>query len=94
MWYVVPTGGLTFVNERTADYHDLPKDHPLRFGIDSAAASDSHIALLHPEDHAETRIVWSNCFRTGFADDVSFRVRNAHLKRCLIQLNEEFGGSA
>src|SRR5258708_26484924 len=33
-WYSAPSGGLTFVNKRTADYLGLPKDHPLRFGID------------------------------------------------------------
>ena len=36
-WYAAPTGGLTFVNKRTADYLGLPKDHPLRFGIDIGA---------------------------------------------------------
>jgi PAS domain-containing protein len=27
-WYAAPSGGLTFVNKRTADYLGLPKDHP------------------------------------------------------------------
>src|SRR5216684_3697111 len=76
-WYAAPTGGLTFVNKRCADYVGLPTDHPLRFGIDTGAAWDSHIALLHPDDHAETRKVWSNCLKTGSAGEVSFRVRNA-----------------
>ena len=76
-WYALPSGGLTFVNERTADYLGLPKDHPLRFGIDTGAAWDSHIPLLHPDDHEETRRVWSTCLRTGCAGEVSFRVRNA-----------------
>jgi len=31
-WYALPSGALTFVNERTADYLGLPKDHPLRLG--------------------------------------------------------------
>jgi hypothetical protein len=31
--YGSSSAGLTFVNERTADYLGLPKDHPLRFGI-------------------------------------------------------------
>jgi PAS domain-containing protein len=31
-WYALPNGALAFVNERTADYLGLPKDHPLRFG--------------------------------------------------------------
>ena len=29
-WFALPSGTLTFVNERTADYLGLPKDHPLR----------------------------------------------------------------
>jgi formate hydrogenlyase transcriptional activator len=76
-WYAAPAGALTFVNERTADYLGLPKDDPLRFGIDRGAAWDSHIPLLHPDDHEETRRVWSNCLRTGSPGDVNFRVRNA-----------------
>jgi hypothetical protein len=54
-WYAVPSGALTFVNERTADYLGLPKEHPLRFGIDTGAAWDSHIPLQHPDDHVESR---------------------------------------
>ena len=79
-WYALPSGGLTFVNERTADYLGLPKDHPLRFGIDTGAEWDSHIPLLHPDDHEESRRVWSICLRTGRAGDFSFRVRNAEGK--------------
>ena len=75
-WYSVPSGGLTFVNQRCADYLGLPEDHPLRFGIDTGAAWDSHIPLLHPDDHQETRRVWSSCLRTRCAGEVSFRVRN------------------
>jgi PAS domain S-box-containing protein len=76
-WYAMPTGALTFVNERSADYLGLPPDHPLRFGIDIGAAWDSHIPLLHPDDHDEARRVWSNCLKTGSAGQVTFRVRNA-----------------
>jgi PAS domain S-box-containing protein len=76
-WYAAPTGALTFVNERTADYLGLSRDHPLRFGIDTGAAWDSHIPLLHPDDDAETRRVWSTCLRTGSAGEASFRVRSA-----------------
>ena len=76
-WYALPSGALTFVNERTADYLGIPKDHPLRFGIDTGAEWDSHIPLLHPDDHEETRRNWSTCLRTGCAGEVSFRVRNA-----------------
>src|ERR1700719_2087332 len=76
-WYALPNGALTFVNERTADYLGLPKDHPLRFGTATGADWDSHIPLLHPDDRKETRRAWSDCLRTGCAGEVSFRVRNA-----------------
>ena len=75
-WYAVPTGALTFLNTRSADYLSLPTDHPLRLGIDTGAPWDSHIPLLHPDDHDETRRVWSNCLKTGAAGQVTFRVRN------------------
>jgi PAS domain-containing protein len=52
-WYADPSGALTFLNKRHADYLGLPKDHPLRFGIATGAAWDSHILLLHPDDHEE-----------------------------------------
>src|SRR5438093_1068824 len=76
-WYALPNGALTFVNDRTADYLGLPKDHPFRFGTGTGADWDSHIPLLHADDREETRRVWSNCLRTGCAGEVSFRVRNA-----------------
>ena len=76
-WYAAPSGGLTFVNERTADYIGLPKDHPLRLGTETDAVWDAHIPLLHPDDQDESRKVWSNCLRTGSAGEFSFRVRNA-----------------
>jgi PAS domain S-box-containing protein len=76
-WYAVPSGALTFVNERGSDYGGLPKDHPIRLGIETGAAWDSHIPFLHPDDHEETRRVWSTCLRTGCAGQVSFRARNA-----------------
>jgi hypothetical protein len=46
IWYSVPTGALTFVNERTADFLGLPENDPLRFGIDVGGAWDLHIPLL------------------------------------------------
>jgi PAS domain S-box-containing protein len=76
-WYADPPGALTFVNRRHADYLGLPKDHPLRFGIPTGAAWDSHILLLHPDDHEEARRVWSTCLHTGSAGEMPFRVRNA-----------------
>jgi PAS domain S-box-containing protein len=76
-WYANASGVLTFLNERGSDYVGLPKDHPLRLGIGSAGEWDSHIALLHPDDHEESRRVWSTCLSTGSAGQVSFRIRNA-----------------
>src|SRR6266404_1357095 len=76
-WYAAPSGGLTFVNKRTADYLGLPKDHPLRFGIDIGAQWDTHIPLLHPDDHEKSGKSWSTCLRTGEFAEESFRVRNA-----------------
>jgi PAS domain S-box-containing protein len=76
-WYSSSSGGLTFVNKRTADYLGLPKDHPLRLGIDIDGPWDAHLPFLHPDDHEETRKVWSTCLRTGEAGEVTFRVRNA-----------------
>jgi PAS domain S-box-containing protein len=79
-WYCLPSGALTFVNERTADYLGLPKDHPLRFGIDTGAEWDSHTALLHPDDREEARKVWSICLSTGTAGEFTFRVPSAEGK--------------
>jgi PAS domain S-box-containing protein len=76
-WYAAPTGGLTFVNTRCADYLGLPSDHPLRFGIETGAAWDAFLAFLHPDDIDETRRVWSNCLKTGSPGEASFRARNA-----------------
>ena len=76
-WYAAPSGGLTFVNKRQADFLGVPKDHPLRFGIDIGAQWDAHIPLLHPDDQEEARKYWSNSLRTGEGGEHSYRVRNA-----------------
>ena len=76
-WYAAPSGGLTFVNRRTADYLGLPKDHPLRFGIDIGAQWDDWIPLLHPDDREDARKYWSNLLRTGEGGEHSYRVRSA-----------------
>ena len=47
-FYATPSGALTFVNKRTADYLGLPEDHPMRFGIDIGAPWDAHFSFLHP----------------------------------------------
>jgi len=76
-WYAAPSGGLTFVNQRTANYLGLASDHPLRLGTAIGAAWDSHLALLHPDDQEETRRIWSACLSTGNAGEVTFRVGSA-----------------
>jgi PAS domain S-box-containing protein len=76
-WYALPSGGLTFVSERTGDSLGLPKDHPLRFGIDRGAKWDAHIPLLHPDDQEEACRIWSVCLSTGSAGENRQRVRNA-----------------
>src|SRR6266436_3659361 len=76
-WYAAPSGALTFVNKRTADYLGLLADHPLRFGIDIGAQWDDWLPLLHPDDQEEARKYWSNCLHTGEAGEHNYRVRNA-----------------
>jgi PAS domain S-box-containing protein len=76
-WYALPSGALTFVNERTGNYLGLPKEHPLRFGIDTGAEWDAHIPFLHPDDREESRRAWSACVHTGSPSENSFRVRSA-----------------
>ncbi len=75
-FYALPSGALTFVNERTADYLGLPKDHPLRFGKSKGAAWDSHLHFVHPHELGEARKVWSTCLRTGRSGECSLRVRD------------------
>src|ERR1700693_562220 len=93
-WYAAPSGGLTFVNKRTADYLGLPEDHPLRFGIDIGAPWDAHIPLLHPDDREESRKAWSTCLRTGEAAEFSQRVPNAQgVYRCFLSRVEPLRAS-
>jgi PAS domain S-box-containing protein len=76
-WFAAPSGVLTFVNERCAEYLGLSEDHPLRSKTDTDAAWDSHLEWIHPDDHDETRRVWSFCLSEGLPGEVSFRVRSA-----------------
>src|SRR5262245_23526187 len=75
-WYAVPSGALTFVNQRCADYLGLQADHPLRFGAQTGAEWDSHIPLLHPDDREGMRRMWSHCLSTGSPGELSIRVRS------------------
>src|ERR1700687_2850541 len=76
-WYSVPSGTLTFVNHRYADYLGLATDHPLRFGVETGVAWDTHLQLLHPDDHDSSRKVGETILRTGGAGETAFRVRDA-----------------
>src|SRR6202166_2551787 len=76
-WYAVPSGTLTFVNERYADYLGLAKNDPLRSGVESGVPWDTHIQLVHPDDHEETLRVGATCNRTGAAGQAAFRIRNS-----------------
>jgi hypothetical protein len=69
-WYGNPSGSLLFVSNRQADFLGIPKDHPLRFGVDIGAQWDDWIPLLHPDEHEEARKYWSNCLRTGEAASI------------------------
>jgi len=77
-WYSVPSGTLTFVNHRYADYLGLASDHPLRFGVETGVAWDTHLQLLHPDDHESSRTIGETILRTGSAGQAAFRVRDAN----------------
>jgi len=76
-WYALPSGVLTFVNQGYADYLGLAKNDPLRFGIEVNVPWDTHIQLVHPDDHPETLRIGAACNRTGTAGQAAFRIRNA-----------------
>ena len=73
IWYAPPSGSLTFVNKRQADFLGLPNDHPLRCGIDIGAPWDAHIPFLHPDDQEKGRKYWSNSLRTGEGYEHSYQ---------------------
>jgi PAS domain S-box-containing protein len=76
-WYAAPSGALTFVNQRFADFLGLPNDHSLRVGTNPGAEWDSHLSLVHPEDHQDSLRVWSTSLQTGCAVEWTFRIRDA-----------------
>jgi PAS domain S-box-containing protein len=76
-WYAMPSGTLTFVNEAYADYLGLAQDDPLRLGVETSVPWDTHIHMVHPDDHRETLRVGETCNRTGAAGQATFRIRNS-----------------
>jgi PAS domain S-box-containing protein len=79
-WYALPSGTLTFVNDAYANYLGLAKDDSLRLGVEVDVPWDTHINLVHPDDHEETLRVGAECNRTGTAGQAAFRIRNAEGK--------------
>lgn len=79
-WYALPSGVLTFVNEGYANYLGLAKDDPLRLGVEIDVPWDTHIQLVHPDDHEATLKVGEACNRTGAAGQAVFRIRNSEGK--------------
>jgi len=79
-WYALPSGTLTFVNEGYADYLGLAENDPLRLGVEISVPWDTHIELVHPDDHEETLKVGAACNRTGTAGQAAFRIRNSEGK--------------
>ena len=53
----------------TASHTGLPKAHDVPW--------DTHINLVHPDDHEETLRVGAECNRKGTAGQAAFRIRNA-----------------
>jgi PAS domain S-box-containing protein len=93
-WYSLPSGSLTFVNDRYAEYLGLAADHPLRFGTETDVAWDTYLQLLHPDDHESSRRVGETILRTGSAGQAAFRVRNAQgLYRWFLSRVEPFRAS-
>jgi hypothetical protein len=91
IWYAASSGGLTFVNRRTADYLGLPKDHPLRFGVDIGARWDAHKAIAS-QFQANCNPMWvpashmRSCFTTTTAPcpaSASTIISVMHCKRAL-----------
>ena len=64
-WYSLPSGTLTFVNHRYADYLGLESDHPLRFGVETDIPWDTHLQLLHPDDRESSRRVGETILTAG-----------------------------
>src|SRR5260221_5607992 len=75
-WYSLPSGTLTFVNHRYADYLGLASDHPLRFGVETGVPWDTHLQLLHPDDHVSSRTVGETILSTCAAGPTALPVSN------------------
>jgi len=73
--YATPSGALVFVNSTKRRLSRATQGPSSSFRNRSRGEWDSHIPLLHPDNHAETRRVWSSCLALGVRAS-SFRVRN------------------
>lgn len=89
-WYAAPTGALTFVNERTADYLGLPKDHPFgselhrrRLGFAYPAAAFGR-SRGDPQSLVQLSQNWQKPFRHRSLPFVGKRSWCAPLARCSV----------
>ena len=74
-WYTVPSGALTFVNKRTANYLGLPKIIPC-VSASTLALRGRPCRVVASRRPRKSRKAWSNCLRTGEAAEFSLRVRD------------------
>src|SRR5258708_14738556 len=93
--YPGPGGALAFATRRYADYLGLESDHPLRLGVETGVVWDTHLQLLHPDDHASSRQVGEAILNTGTAGAAAFMGRAAHsVSRQLLSCGEPVPTSA
>jgi len=71
-FYALPSGALTFVNERTANYLGLLNDHPLRHGIDIAQRGIPIFTLCIPTSTRRHAKSGQRVLSTGRAGEFSF----------------------
>jgi PAS domain S-box-containing protein len=76
-WCAAPSGALTFVNKRAAEYMGISDDHPLRLAIDVGVASDNWAAFVHPDDLPAVREYWASCLRACKGGKQTYRIRGA-----------------
>ncbi len=73
-WYAAASGALAFVNKRCGDYLGFTSQPPPSgLAFMRPREWDSHLTFfLHPDDHEETRRVWSTCLGSGRAGRSEF----------------------
>ena len=66
-WYSVPSGTLTFVNHRYADYLGLASDHPLRFGVGRVCQ------VVEKSERVIIPVMIATYYAARFTDPISFQ---------------------